>query len=423
MTRRTTSATATGRAVAAGLTVTALLGLAAAPGSAAAPVAEGTASAVVVSVAGSPSDSGTFTATHDGATQSTTGTNKPVITALGGQSLVSAGVLAQDSTTSVVDGQGQVTSCAGLAGQGATVVAAGDGGCLSGGQTLRLSAATLDLSGLTIVEGTALQGLDQQVATALQPVLGQVLPALSQGLRQGLEAIGNPGVFVDLGAVQSRCTATPTAATGDATLAGSGVYVEMMGRRVDLLALPADPEPNTTVVTNLDAVSALVRETLRTQLTQALDGALGPLAGPIDRAAVVDTVLANLSAQLAPLDENLLSATLNRQTSTGAGQIAVDALDLQVLPAAAAELGAEALRLQVGRSTCSAGTAAPVAVASAPVEAPEVEKPSKGLPAVPRTVPAGVAEAPERDGDTWALALLSGLVLAGLLAAGTRRHG
>lgn len=418
MTRRSS----VGAAVAA-LTTTGLLGLAAAPGSAASPVAEGTASAVTVTVGGSPADSGTYAVVHDGTTQSATGSNRPVLTALGGQSLVSAGVLAQDSTTSVVDGSGRVSSCSGIAGQGATVVAAGEGSCLAGGQALRLTAATLDLSGLTLVEGTVLQGLDQQVATALQPVLGQVLPALGQGLQQGLAAIGSPTLHVDLGAVQSRCTATASSATGVSSLAGAGVYAEVMGRRVDLLALPADPQPNTHVATGLDQVSALVRDTLRTQLTQALDGALGPLAVAVDRAAVVDNVLANVSAQLGPLEENLLSATLNRQTSSGPGDIAVEALDLQVLPAAA-RLGVEALRVQLGRSTCSAGTAAPVVVASAPAEAPKKTRtPSRGLPSVPTAVPAGLAEAPERDDAPWAAVLLSGLVLAGVLAAGTRRDG
>ncbi len=415
MTRRMRVRGAAAVATAAGLMV-----LAAAPGSAATSVADGTASAVIVTVGGSPTDSGTYTVTNDGSTQSASGTNQPMITALGGQSLLSAGVLAQDSTTSVTDGKGQVASCAGIAGQGASVVAAGHGSCLTGGQTLRLSAATLDLSKLTLVEGTVLQGLDQQLATALQPVLGQVLPALSQGLQQGLQAIGSPGLYVDLGAVQSHCVANPGSASADASLAGAGVYVEMMGERVDLLALPADPEPNTNVATGLDKVSAMVRTTLRTQLTQALQGALGPLAAAVDQAAVIDNVLANVSAQLGPLDQNLLSATLNRQSSTGPGNIAVEALDLQVLPGAA-QFGVEALRVQLGRSSCSAGTAQ--VVASAPVNQPPEKKNKNGLPAVPTAVPGGLPHAPAQDGTDWPVVALAGMLLVGALAAGTRRHG
>lgn len=407
------------RTTLAAATATGLLVLVAAPGTAATPVADGTASAVVVTVGGTPTDSGTYTVTHDGTTQSASGSNRPVLTGLGGQSLLSAGVLAQDAATSVADGNGRSAACSGIAGQGASTVAVGEGSCLTGGQTMRLSADTLDLGTLTIVEGTVLQGLDQQLATALQPVLGQVLPALSQGLQQGLQAIGDPGLYIDLGAAQSHCVATPGAATGDASLAGGGVYVEMMGQRVDLLALPSDPEPNTNVATGLGKVSDMVRSTLRTQLTQSLDGALGPLAAAVDQAAVIDTVLANLSAQLGPLDENLLRATLNRQTSSGLGNIAVEALDLEVLPAAA-QLGVEALRVQLGRSTCSAGTA-PVVVASAPAQ-PTKKRVDKGLPAVPTAVPGGLASAPADDRD-WPLYALAGLLLAGVLAAGTRRHG
>ncbi len=409
------------RTTLAAATTMGLLGLAAAPGSAATPVADGTASAVVVTVGGSPTDSGTYAATHDGTTQSTSGSNQPVLTGLGGQTLLSAGVLAQDATTSVTDGDSRSAACAGIAGQGATTVAVGEGSCLTGGQTMRLSAATLDLSRLTIVEGTVLQGLDEQLATALKPVLGQVLPALSQGLKQGLQAIGDPGLYVDLGAAQSHCLATPGSATGDATLAGGGVYVEMMGKRVDLLALPSDPEPNTQVATGLDKVSAMVRASLRTQLTRSLDGKLGPLAAAINEAALVDTVLSNLSAQLGPLDENVLRATLNRQTSTGPGNVAVEALDLEVLPAAA-QLGVEALHVQLGRSTCSAGT---VQVGAAPVSSPpkeKKEKRDKGRPAVPTAVPGGLASAPS-DGHDWTLYGLAGLLLVGVLTAGTRRHG
>ncbi len=407
------------RGAAAAVTAVGLVLLAAAPGSAATSLADGTASAVVVTVAGSPTDSGTYSVSNDGSTQSSAGTNRPQVTALAGQSLLTAGVLTQDATSSVTDGSGQVAACSGIAGQGASVAAVGQGSCLTGGQTLRLSVATLDLSRLTLVEGTLLHGLDQQLAAALQPVVGQVLPALGQGLRDGLQALGSPGLYVDLGAVQSHCVATPDSASADASLAGAGVYVEMSGQRVDLLALPADPEPNTHVVTGLDKVASMVRATLRPQLTQALQGALGPLAAAVDQAAVIDTVLANLGAELGPLDQNLLSATLNRQSSSGPGDIAVEALDLQVLPAAA-ELGVEALRVQLGRSSCSAGTA-PV-VASTPASAP-VKKHKGGLPVVPTAVPGGLAEAPAQDGTDWPVVALAGLLLVGALAAGTRRRG
>ena len=66
-------------------------------------------------------------------------------------------------------------------------------------------------------DSTLLQGLDQQVQTALQPVLDQVVGALQGGLQSGLRQLGDPGLFVGLGAVESRCTAAPGTADGSAT--------------------------------------------------------------------------------------------------------------------------------------------------------------------------------------------------------------
>ena len=325
----------------------ALVGLAAAPASAAHTVARASASAAVVTVAGTPTDSGTYSVSNDGTSETATGAHRPLASALTGQAFTSAGVLTQDAATTT---SGTSAACAGVAGEGSVVAAVGDGQCLTPAGTLTLNAGRLDLSHLQIVRSTLLQGLDQQVQTALQPVLDQVVGALQGGLQSGLRQLGDPGLFVGLGAVESRCTAAPGTADGSATLADVGAYVQVGGQRVDLLSLPAHPAPNTKISTGLGDVATAVGNALRSQLATALAGSLGPLSAAVDQAAVLNTVLANIGGQLAPLDQNVLTGTLNRQVRR-AGSIEVTALDLQVLPAAAA-YGPQPLSVQLGRSTC-----------------------------------------------------------------------
>lgn len=360
-----------------------------------APVGRADASAVTLSVAGQGGYSGSYRATVSGdGTTSTAGSTRPALDVLGGQSLLSAGTLAQDARATLVDHAGHSVACAGLAGQGATLVAVGSGDCLTGGQALDLAAGSLDLSHLSIVRSTMLQGLDQQLQQALQPVLGPVTTALNQALQQGTATLGNPGLHVSLGAVQAHCQASPGSATGGANLADVRAWVTVPGMGdVDLVRLPVDPAPNTKVVTNLGAVATAVENALRPQLKDALDGALAPLATGIDQAAVLNNVLDQISAQLAPLQQNVLSATLNEQTR-GAGSIRVTALHLQVLPAAKQFVNAPAVDLSVGRVDCGpSGHAADTRPAPSPSPTPAPAVPV----AVPTRIPSGLASAPASD--------------------------
>lgn len=84
----------------------ALTGLAAAPATAATTVARASGTALTVGDGGNPAGSGTYSVTNDGTRQSSTGNNRPVVSALTGQAVVSVGVLAQDATTSVLDRTG-----------------------------------------------------------------------------------------------------------------------------------------------------------------------------------------------------------------------------------------------------------------------------------------------------------------------------
>ena len=257
------------------------------------------------------------------------------MSALTGQSLVSAGVLAQDATTQTSGRSAALLR--GIAGEGATVAAVGDGQCLTPGGTLALSAGTLDLSHLQIVQSTVLQGLDQQVQTALKPVLDPVLGALQGGLQTGLRQLGDPGLFVGLGAVESRCTAAPGTAPADATLAGVGAYVQVGGQRVDLLSLPVHPAPNTKITTGLGDVAARGGERpAQPAVHRARPGRSARWAAPSTRPRCSTTCSPTSAASSRPLDQNVLSGTLNRQVRPAAGAIEVTALYLDVLPAAAA---------------------------------------------------------------------------------------
>jgi hypothetical protein len=200
-------------------------------------------------------------------------------------------------------------------------------------------------------------------------------------------------------------------------MADVGAYVQVGGRRVDLLSLPVHPAPNTRITTGLDGVAVAVQDALRSRLSTALAGALGPLAAAVDRAAVLDNVLANVGSQLAPLDQDVLSGTLNRQVRAGAGSIEVTALDLDVLPAAAA-FGPQPLSVRLGSSTCGPGDR--VAPVARPRPVARLQAPAR-RPVVPRRVTAGLAHGEDHTG---LLLTLGGLLV---LAAGAgvvdfRRH-
>lgn len=405
-TARTTARTAT--RVAATTAAAAVAALAASPAMAAGPVAQASATALEVTVASTPTDSGSYSVTNDGRRERATGTSSPAITALAGQDFVGAGTLAQDATTRIVGRDGRSAACAGLAGDGATVAAAGDSSCLTPGQNLTLDAASLDLTGVQLVQSDLLQGLDQQLQDALAPVLDQAFPALQDAVGQVLDA-ADLGVFLDAGAVQSRCTAAPGTADGTADLTDVSAYARVMGQRVDLVSLPVSPAPNTKVVTDLGEVAALLEQALQEQLTTALDGALGPLGDAIDQAAVVDEALATLGEQLAPLEENVLDLTLNKQVRPSDGAIEVTALDLAVLPVSS-DFGVEVLGAQVGRSTCG-----PNGRVGAPPQTPD-PTPTPQPTDVPTSVPAGVAESGATAGPDGGLGAGGTLALGGLLA-------
>ncbi len=239
-------------------------------------------------------------------------------------------------------------------------------------------------------------------------------------MQQGSDQLGDPGLFLDLGAVQSSCTAGPGSATGRADIADASVYAQVAGQRVDLVSLPASPAPNTHVVTDLSGITDAVSDALTSQFQQAVDGALAPLGPVVDQTVgsdILKNALDQISGQLTPLQQNVLDITLNKQQRPSSDSIVVTALDAQVLPAAQS-FGVEALSLQIGESTC--GPSGSVAATPNPQPQPAPKAPParpRAQPAPPVVVTAGAESADQGGGlgTTGSLAL-GGLVV---LAAGT----
>ncbi|MFE6511794.1 hypothetical protein ACFVBP_29295 [Nocardioides sp. NPDC057764] len=397
-----TTLIARGAAVAA---AAAMVALSAAPASAAT-VSQASATALSLELAGTGArDTGTYAVTNNGSTESAKGTNEPLITALGGQKAIHAGTLAQDA---VATKDATSAACSGLAGDGATVVAVGSGDCLSGGDNISLDAASLDFADVELVSSGLFQGVDRQLITELEKVgLSQtkVTDPLSKALKDLLAAMGDPGLHLDLGAVQSSCTADKDKASGDSSLANSRAYITVptVGD-VTLVDLPVDPDVNQKVVTDLTGVTDAILDALRTQFTKALNGALAPANGGLDQlqTQVLDTALGQIQSQLAPLEENVLDITLNAQ-STSPGAITVTALDVKVLPAAQEFVGGSLAHLTIGTSSC--GPNSPIS--KTVKNPPKADNPPASVPTV---VTAGVES--YDDGSAGRIALVTLLLLA-----------
>ncbi|MFD7076017.1 hypothetical protein ACFV9G_17550 [Nocardioides sp. NPDC059952] len=395
-----TTLIARGAAVAA---AAAMVALSAAPASAAT-VSQASATALSLELAGTgATDSGTYAVTNDGTTESAEGTNEPLITALGGQDAIQVGTLAQNA---VANKDATSAACSGIAGDGATLVAAGSGDCLSGGDNVSLDAASLDFSDLRVIQSDLFQGMDTEVQDALKPFQDQITAGLMQLLAPAIEGLDGAGLYVDLGAVQSSCTADDDTASGDSTIANSSVYVVVPGGdRITLVDLPVEPGVNQKVVTDLSGVTDAVLKGLRTQLTNGLDGALSPIDPVVDQLQkqVLNTLLTSLQEQLAPLEENVLDITLNAQDRSP-GAITVTALDAKVLPAAEAFVGGSLAHLTIGTSSCGPNSPATKTVVNNP---PKADNPPASVPTV---VTAGVES--YDDGSAGRIALVTLLLLA-----------
>jgi len=369
----------------AGLAASALVVLSAGPGAAATVVAQATATALEVSLAGQAQGSGTYAVNNDGTGETSSGTNEPAGTIpFPGASV---GTLAQDAKTQIVRRNGRSAACSGLAGDGATLVAVGSGACLTPGNQLELSSGTLDLEALLDgglpTPGTPIPGLPTLPTIPGVPA-ADVAAQVQAAIEAAFAALGDPSLTLDLGAIQSACIASaPSNAQGDSLLTDVSLDARFAGQDFTLIDFPTSTPPNTAIPTQADVLVTAINNAIRTQLTTGLQGALAGATGLNDLITQInDAVIAQVAPQLQPLQDNLLSGTINKQ-ETSPGAIEVTALDLQVLPAAQQFAGFSLASAAIGNVTCGpSGRVAP------PATTPPSDTPA---PAVPTFVPAGEA--------------------------------
>jgi hypothetical protein len=328
----------------------ALTVMTASPGYAATIVSQSSANALTISLDGNDADSGTVTATNDGTGETKTGETNPPIAVLGNQDLLDIGVLAQEAEAKMSGKGGVSAACSGIAGDGGSVVTIGESGCLTPGSPVGVSIANLDLSGSVLIDPeSALGGL-----APLNEIMDQIVGPLTAAISGALEPLGETGLGGTLGTVQAFCNATPGTADGDANIADSKLTLSLGGQTIDLVEFPASPPPNTKVVTDLDVVLRTILDALRVDLNNTLEGSLAPLSATIDpiQDQIVNTIVADIADQLAPLEENILDITLNKQSRPTATSIAVSAIDLRLLPAAAESMDGPLVGLEIANVTC-----------------------------------------------------------------------
>lgn len=148
------------------------------------------------------------------------------------------------------------------------------------------------------------------------------------------------------------CQAGP-GLSGDANLTDVGFCAEAGEKRIPLLSFPVNPDPNTKVGTNLDAVLRDVVEGVESNLDDELDMVTEPV-----KRDIIEGVVAKVTGQVGPLEDNILEGTLNKQSRSN-DTINVTALDLEVPGAAEEQLGASLLTLKVGDVSCGTGSSQP----------------------------------------------------------------
>ncbi|MCW2780133.1 MAG: hypothetical protein JWR35_582 [Marmoricola sp.] len=394
----------------------AVVALSGGPALAATTVSQATAEGVVLGIAGNGTSlTGTVAATNDGSGETKTGVTNPPISVLQGQSLVTTGVIAQDATATVANRDGHSAACAGLAGPGATLAAVGSTNCLTPGNAVSISLGSIDLSHLiTIDPNSALGPLGAILNGPLASLLAPVTAALSSAL--STTPLGQTGLTASVGAIQASCTAAPGTASGDANIADVTIDANLLGQKINLVTLPANPAPNQgDVVLDLTRLTNPILNALEADLHTSLGGVADPLNLLLTSVQndIINAILPQLSAALAPLTTQLLSLKLNQQTITGGDTIDVKALDLKVLPGLSAAGVPSLLSLLVGHVTCgpngrtSAPTTTPTPTTNPPGGNTDVS--------VPTSVPAGLAGSSQ--GSSNAPIIAAG-ALAALLAGG-----
>jgi hypothetical protein len=428
--------------------VASLVLLAAGPALAAAPISQAKAEGLNLSIAGNKVVAGITTATNDGKTQDkhTDNTLPGVAGVLPGTNVAGLGVVLQDA---YANSDGTSSACAGLTGQGGGLVQVGNKPCsVQGGQATSLDLATLDLGNL-VANPNTIVGQVLNAIPQLNAIAGTLQTALVGPLTKALaDTLGNVGLNGSLGVVAGMCQADPDSATGKATIANSHLGITLGGKTIDLVDLPADPAPNTHVLTDLDKVLTVVLDAVATDITATLNnpvgtsgpsplGQLGDLLNSLGKVTgtlgdaitqlfhVTETSLITplvnaLKPLLKALQDNILDITLNKQPVPQAAKtFETTAMDLQVLPAIKQFTGGSSLIGGIiGHVVCG-----PNSRAAGPPPTTPTTPGNPHTPHIPKHVDSGLAGDTSHTGAILAAttALLAMMSAAGLFAY--RRFG
>jgi hypothetical protein len=366
------------------------------------------ANAVFISIAGQGQGTGNVTASYSDGKETTSGNSQPAFPDPTGQQFITGGVLAQEATAK----PGFSAACAGLAGDGGSVLNIGDSSCLEPGDLVTGSFGSFDPS--TLIPDASSIPTDQLPAQ-VQDALGQITngaqtltDAINGALDQAKQQFGDGGLVANLDAIEGRCTAGDGGPRGTSTLTDASLSFNIPGQDpITVLTLPVHPKPNTHVFTNLSDVMNAILDAVDADLTESLQGNASPLTQLTAevRSQIVSQVHSQVESQLKPLEDNLLDITLNQQVHPTPDSIKVRALDVQVLPAAKAQLdGSSLVNLQIGNAACAPVARTAVAAPAAQAAAPQ---------ALPTSVSAGLASAPGDDSHSSTALVALAMMLTG----------
>jgi hypothetical protein len=355
--------------------------LAAGPAMAASTMSQATAHSLDLTIAGTSAVSQVITASNDGSGQvKSDGSTVPTLASLiPGNNALGLGVAPQDAGA---NSNGTSYACAGLAGTGGGLVQVGDSACNINGAplTLNLGSLNLNLSNLLGGSGAITSALNGALGSVVLPV-GTALDTVVSSLTSALAAtpLGDIGISGGVSAVEANCSANPTSATGFASIVdtsgnhtipisvtipnGSGGTQSLVLANLDVNV--PDKPGGTDVLLNLSSVTQALETAVEDEVNTALGGAiksLGPVVADI-LTPLQSTLIAPLTKALEPalaaISQNVLTLTVNDVTpSDGGKQVEATALNIKVLPAAAAVAGSSLIEGTIGHVTCGPDTLA-----------------------------------------------------------------
>lgn len=217
-----------------------------------------------------------------------------------------------------------------------------------------------------ISTGTLLDGVLGPLAQ--NPLVAAILTPLTDALQSALDAALTPlgdalPIKLRLGATESKCTADPTGADGNSSIAGLSVVLDLPGNNDLIIPIDVGTAPNSPIIGyNEAAKSSAVADIvdgvvtgLQDTLSQSFDGALDGLADallvPLKEQLLKPLLDAVGPALLEPLgnllDDTLgvVGGTVNKQTKSADGKaISVQTLQLHLL--------GDANELNIGDVSC-----------------------------------------------------------------------